>query len=244
MGDMNVFAHVRVHHMQRVFLSVRRLVDLGVKMNLKKIVIYGIALLILYHFSRYLTLLILTIIAAKYVFKGIRSGKDKASKILNRLGILRRNFSIKKRIKDIVNYRGELRGLVRINRPSTLYQCEKENFYVIVNGFKAILFSIIKVEIKAEKSLMVKTIEKIYELLSPLGNNFHLILRNTNSKLILYIVIYTASYTLRLTPDLLTRMINEVDGLRRAVALSLSSLGETILNFDVVQNRELIEVMI
>jgi len=39
-------------------------------------------------------------------------------------------------------------------------------------------------------------------------------------------------------------MINEVDGLRRAVALSLSSLGETILNFDVVQNRELIEVMI
>ncbi len=241
-----MFAHVRVHHMQRVFLSLERVVDLGVKMNLKKIVVYGIALLILYHFSRYLTLLVLMIIAAKYILRGVRSGKDKVSGILNRLGILRRSFSIKKRIKDIVNHRGELRGLVRIDRSSTLYQCEKENFYVIVNGFKAILFSIIKVEIKAEKSLVVKTIEKIYELLSPLGNNFRLILRNTKSRLILYIVLYTASYTLRLTPDLLTRMISEVDGLRRAVVLSLSTAGleETILNFDVVQNRELIEVMI
>lgn len=216
-------------------------------MSIKKIVLYGIILLILYHFSRYLTLFIIIAIVFKYAFKSIKSGKSRIMGIVDRAKNLHRNFLVKRKIKEIIEHHNEkIQELVQMEKSSTLYEYGKENFYLIIDGFKAILFSIIKIEMKTEKTVIAKAVEAIYEILSSVESGFRLVLKNTGSKVILYIVLYTANYTLRLTSDSLAKMANEVDNLRKALTISLSTteLREIILNIDVVRNKELKEVMV
>ena len=167
--------------------------------------------------------------------------------IVDRAKNLHRNFLVKRKIKEIIEHHNEkIQELVQMEKSSTLYEYGKENFYLIIDGFKAILFSIIKIEMKTEKTVIAKAVEAIYEILSSIESGFRLILKNTGSKVILYIVLYTANYTLRLTSDSLAKMANEVDNLRKALTISLSTteLREIILNIDVVRNKELKEVMV
>ncbi|GEM_PF-2191651 len=216
-------------------------------MSLKKLIFYGLALIILYHFSRYLTLLIIVVLIIKFLANKIGENKGNVKKYLGKVEDFARRFLVKRKIKGIFKRDKQALGLIKIKKSTALYQCENGDFFLILDGFKATLFSIIRVEFKTDGELAsLDILKNIYDLLVSTDSKFRLLLESIDDHLTLYIVLYTIRYTLALTSDLLSSMVDEVGDMRKAIALILSTpnFKNSILNLDIMRNRELIEVII
>jgi len=215
------------------------------KMRLSKILVYGIGLLIIYHFSRILTIIILVVVGLRYLFH-LYKKSDKMHKIYEYVARKLRLLSLNRNLKKLLNplSRAEI-SLVKLRSFYRIYRCSNDAIFVVINGFKITLFTIIKIHLDPNKISCADFIGSLYQLLSRQIDGFKIVINDFDRQEI-YLILSTSKYAQAITQKLLVDMEDKIDKIRSSLAYLLSSprMLENILSVDVLRNEDIFEVII